>query len=229
MFIRPKGIAKVALYDTPGLSDADILKILGPRHKRRPGSVDKFLSSMDAIQEFKSGNLLNHMCPAFMFKAMMSGGSIPAPYGNGPTTSSLFSLIILTTIASEPAYIDSSIVWSNPYELPGNIGGAASNSARGVKLFDINEIEDGLVYEDPNGKEAISYRSRWLFLPSEGVSSSIAGFSVYFSEYGSGTAGNYRGISGRLLFRDGNGTPIIVNKLSTRTMFLEYTITWTSV
>jgi len=229
MFIRPKGIARVALYDTPGFSEKDVSRILGPRDKRRPGSIDDFLSGMESIQEFKSENLLNDNCSAFFFKYMMSGGGIPSPYNNGSTANSLFSLVILTTTNSEPSYTDSSNEWGDAYNLSGNIGGGSSNSSRGVKFFDIDSIEDGLVYEDSNGREAISYRSRWLFLPNQGVSSSIAGFSVYFSEDGDNNNSKYRGRSGRVLFRDGNGTPIIVNKLSTRTMFLEYTITWASV
>jgi len=232
MFIRPKGIAKVRLFDTPGLNEVSLDKELGPRSSRSPGSIDKFFSKMDLVQEFESENLLNHMNAAFYFNTLFGGGDISNPYDLAYccTTNSLFSFIIPTIETSEPVYNDESNEAPAPHDMQWNIGGTASSSARGVKRFNLDSIENYLISEGESGRESIGYRDRWLFLPDQAVSPSIAGFSIYFSSAGQ-TLESYgeRGRVGRVLFRDASGTPIIVNKTSWRTMLLEYTITWMSV
>lgn len=228
MFIRPKGIATVELFDTHGMSDQDVLNAIkknADSGMKLPGDL---IGGKDPVKKIVSSNLLNHMFAGHLFQKLMSGPNMPNPY-SAVSYDSLLSLIILTTTSPEPTYIDSSNETGVPYSLTGNIGGAANNSARGVKLFDIDEIEDYLISEDPNGKESISYRARWLFLPSQGVSSDIHGFSIYYSQYGYSSEYASRGRSGRVLFRDGNGAPDVVNKTANQTMFLEYEVTWMSV
>jgi hypothetical protein len=232
MTIRPAGVADIATFETPGLVGSDLDKMFGPRHLRKPGTIDPWLDSMEPVQKIRSNNLIFNGFAAMMFSRLFNGGNTVDPYdltAGGGNDASYFSFVITVTTTSEPAYNTESNIFAWPYDSTDNIGGTASNSARGVKFFDYGEVEDFLISEASDGREAISYRARFLYLPSEAVSNNLNSLAIWFRADGNAGGASSNGIAGRVRFKDSGGSPITINKTSNQTLFMQYTFTLVSV
>jgi hypothetical protein len=101
------------------------------------------------------------------------------------------------------------------------------NTGNAGKRFVAHDMEV-LVDVEPNGREGIFMRERWLYLPSQVVSNEIRCVGVFWCE--NITDGNdERGRIGRVRMKDAGGNPVTLNKSSSQTLLIQYTFTLVSL
>jgi hypothetical protein len=217
-----QGHFDVGAYHTPGLTDEKLLAALGPVAQRKPGAVLDFLSQFDKRQEAKGHNQTFDTLAGMTFNALMGGAGINNPYQRD-TSGTAFGLLYLATIDSEPTYTEQDGDAFLPFHSqPSTAGGSAS------KRFYEDQIEPYLISEDANGKEAFTFRSRFLWLPAQAISSTIRSIVVAFRQDNT-TGSTYSGRVCRIRLKDSGGNPIVINKTGSITLFVEYRFTLASV
>lgn len=219
-----QGHFEIGAYHTPGLTDEILLAELGPVAQRKPGSVLDFLSQYEKVQEVKGHNLVQEIFAGCMFDGLFSGGAIPYAYGRLPD-GGVFGAINLSNRSTEPSYTgeregDSYVsIDSCSYSVGSGAG----------KRFINDEIEPYLITEVSDGREALVYRARFLYLPAQAVSSVIRSITVWFRDQPTVTSSRYSAPVCRIRLKDSGGNPIEINKTASITLFVEYRFTIVSV
>lgn len=216
----------IALLDARPYKDEDFQVAI------REGVLDQLLEKLPRDMELKNQNAISHWTVPYLFQMLMSG-----PAGPGiPFTTDNSGLVgvCLMDLASEPTFSETytqtlNYYNSNLWECANCIG--ATNAAKVV----INgSIESYLLAKDTQGREAVFFRDRWLFLPSEAISPSIRSVGLW------GNSGPYNAVSFytygitwgrfcRVRLKDSGGNPVTINKLGTQAMVVDYTFTLVSI
>jgi len=214
-----QGHFSVELKAARGLRDEDF------RKARREGVLDALLRDLETEERAEGGNLVFNWLSAFLFRYLFSGPDITDPFdidsGNG-----YLGCINLGVTDSDPTYTE----FTNNYvedinAMSDSIGGSGAS-----KRFIEDQIETHLIKKEDDGREAILCRSRWLWLPSEGVSSNIRSLSMYYARDADATAGyTERARGARLRLKNQAGLPIIINKTNKHVLLAEYVFTLASV
>ena len=211
------GTFELTQLDARGLRDADF------RAAARRGRTGDLLRDLPVVGRYEGRNLVFDMIPSFLFNRLMSGPAAKGPmiYESGSAALSAMSLL---TTSAEPTYEEYTWEYGETlYTLQEHAGG-------GGKRFIEDVIETTLIQSNQAGREAVDCRSRWLFLPSEGVSSNIRSIGIYFARDGDYTGGNSeRGRVARVRIKDAAGRPVIINKTSSQVLLIEYTFRLVSV
>jgi hypothetical protein len=81
------------------------------------------------------------------------------------------------------------------------------------------------------GKEEIYFKSRFLYLPSQGISNNIRSIGVYGAEYASNQYNNEeRYLVARVRLKDPDtGLPVILIKNFNQVLVIEYTVFFVSL
>jgi len=205
------GTFELTQLDARGLRDEDF------RAAARRGRAEDLLRGLPPLGRFRARNLVFDMIPSFLFNRLMGGPAAKGPLIYESGSAALHAMVLLST-DSEPTYEESTWEYTQTlYTLPEEVGS-------GAKRFIEDVIETTLIQADQTGREHISCRSRWLFLPSEGVSSNIRSVGIYFCRDGDNTAGNLeRGRVARIRIKDAAGRPVIINKTASQVLLIEYT------
>lgn len=217
-----QGHFEVGAFHTPGLTEDELNAALGPKHLRKPDSVLEFLSQFHREQEVKGKNLMMDNCAALAFRGLFSGAAITNPFNYDPVGKTL-GLIALTTHSSEPSYQES---YGDAFVFPDQINGNVGSGT--AKRFYADEVEPYLISEGSNGKESLTYRGRWLWLPAQAVSSTIRSICAWYRN-GSSLNQESTDIVTRIRLKDSGGSPIEINKTASITLFVEYRVTVVSV
>ena len=196
------------------------------RAAARAGGLEDLLRGLPKLARVRRENLVFDNFAAFLFSQLMSGGDVSDPYDLGGTASAALSCINLMSTSSEPTYQEA----TNEYGGGVTIYALSETVGSGAKRFVEDVIETPSIRTDPGGREAVECRSRWLFLPSQGVSSNIRSIGVFFSADGDAT-GDYisRGRMARVRLKDAAGRQIIINKTASQVLLIEYTFRLVSV
>jgi hypothetical protein len=140
--------------------------------------------------------------------------------------------ILLTTEDKTPAYnyrrhYHDTYSYENPYtSWPGGIVSGTG------KRFEEDQIEAWEIWQDAGGRESIHFRNKWLYLPSQGSSSTIRGIVIIGREDADSTGSSYyhwRVESGYVRFRDANGNKVTLTKNTNEVLLVEYTFTMVSM
>jgi hypothetical protein len=213
----------IALLDARPYKDEDFEAAI------REGRINELLESLPKDLELSTKNAISHYVVPYLFQMLMSG-----PAGPGvPFTidnSGGFQVMTLLDLATEPSFTETFTQYLNWY----TASVASSTNATGgtAKRPMVDQVESYLLAKDTQGREAIFCRNRWLFLPSEGVSSSIRSIGIYGNDKNNDNVINDYvnvGRCARVRFKDSGGNPVTINKLNTQAMVVDYTITLVSI
>ncbi|MHC4620655.1 MAG: hypothetical protein ACYTEQ_23145 [Planctomycetota bacterium] len=216
-----QGHFDIGAYHTPGLTPEKLETLLGPVELRKPGCVLDLLAQYEKRQEVRGANLVfDHFAEMNLWE-LFNGPAVPNPYNYGGG----FSLVALTTHDAEPTYQED---YGNNFVNGNNLNGTVGTGAG--KRFYEDQIEPHLIAEDLGGKEAIFFRTRWLWLPAEAVSSNVKSITTWTRQINTAAStSSWANIVSRIRLKDSGGNPITINKTASITLFVEYTVTLTSI
>lgn len=219
-----EGHAELTLYDSLRYRDEDFIQA------RKNGHLDRFLQELPVLEHLEGDNMIFHWFAQFMFTAVFSGcPNYGIPFNVNRQVSPpnvYFGTILLNTNTSAPTYQE----WNNDYTRIHTPTYSANTGSAG-KRFPYDSVENPAFFSDPSktGREDISCRYRWLYLPSQGVSSNIQSLGVLGSSNRDSTDIVYRYSAARLRFKNSSGVPITINKTSNQVLLVEYTFKLVSV
>lgn len=213
------GFATAKVFDAPGLSDGYWKQLIAER------KVLEALEDLPVAQEAGGKNLVFDNFAAYSYVQSFGGGDITDPYdfstGSGRAA---LAFVTLQTLDAEPTYTESTYE-AVPIQSIGSMAGTNAS-----KRFINDDIEDELIRKPVDGRNAVEFRSRWLWLPSQAVSSDIRSFTVYFRENGPDTgAFHANGRMARIRLKDSGGSPVILSKTSSQVLLIEYLFTLVSI
>lgn len=217
-----RGHFDLTMLDTPGLTK-ELIEVV--RCEGGDSAVEDYLRKFTKEGEWKTDNLIYQWVPSWLYSLSFSGPSFYAlnavwcPYG----TLTLATTSAETSYNAEPYNTGYYINWENLADSAGIGTGKA-------KRF----INDCIVTPDfkidPNGREAVYAKFKWLFVPGEATSSVIRSIAVYGAGGSDiyGNSGNWSR-AGRVRIKDSGGNPVTISKAATRSLLVEYTLTMPTV
>lgn len=134
------------------------------------------------------------------------------------------SFIQLSNTSSLPTYTEDAS-YQNYYDMNHSaLTGYVSSS--GSKRFIEDDITAPTIWSD-TAREAIHFRNRFLYLPSQGNSNSIKSVAIWAQNDGdkNNTSYAWLGKIGRVRLRDSDGVLTTLNKTSSNSLLVEYTFT----
>lgn len=216
--LAQRGVLETTLLDAGPFVDADFTRAI------KAGKADDLLAKCEPRLKLRNKNLIfDSFVPFTYYRAgWSSAGAPPSPYNQASGNWAYFAFIALLTYDSEPTYQEFASTenyYGRVTDVYGNVGSG------NMKWFINSQIEPWVVWADGGGREMISFRNRWLYLPSEAVSSNINSLGIYFWDYlyndGYNSSDYHRG--GRIRFKDAGDNPITIVKTSNQVLLLEYT------
>jgi hypothetical protein len=214
------------LHDTGKLPDAAF--VAAGKH----GQLRQLLTEHPLVGEWHGRNMLFDNAVANIFYRLFGGGSPPEGWDCGDSGAILaFINMSGSGTSGEPSYQDASTCWTGYGPISIHAVTDTVDSSGGSKRFVEDQIESYQCAKDPNGREAIFFRNRWLWLPSQAVGN-IYSAAVWVNMDGDSTGTPYSdvlGRSARVRLKDSAGNPIIINKLSTQALLIDYALTLYSV
>jgi hypothetical protein len=222
--LQQQGVLRGTLYDSGRLSDADFTKAI------KAGRAGGLLARLFPLQHTVNRNLNFHnFVPWSFYAAAWSGATAPGEpyYRTQGAGYAWLGFICLLTYDTEPTYTESSNEGSGG--TAHNVAGTVNNSNAAKRIVN-DQIEAYSVWSAGDGRNEVLFRNRWLYLPSEVVSSTINSLGVYYYEdatYALASTGRYKGRSARVRFKDSGGNPITITKTTNQVFLLEYT--WSMV
>lgn len=212
------------LYETGQLPDQIFIDA------GKQGELSKLLAKYPKKGKWQHKNMMFDHAVANIFSRLFGGGAGPTGWTMGDAGAILaFMNMAGSGFSSEPTYQDATTgAWGDT-----NISGVSYSvdATYGSKRFIEDQIETYQCAKDPNGREAIFFRNRWLWLPSQAVGS-IYSAAVWGADDGDGTTTGWyvqHGCTARIRLKDVSGNPIIINKLSTQALLIDYMLTLYSV
>lgn len=214
-----KGRYNVTLLDAGGLGDEDF------ERARRDGSLETLLAGLEVEQRAEMDNLVFDNFSAYTFRWLFSGGDITNPFdaGDGLVEAAFASMCLLTTDA-DPTYTEQTDSTTTPSAVTNS-----ANTTTGGKRF----VEDTIVTQQiavTAGKEEVFCKSRWLFLPSQGVSNAIRSIGAFFYQDADNTGNTAtRSSISRVRLKDSSGRNITLRKTDRNVLHVEYGLFLTAV
>lgn len=208
-----RGHFDVTLLDSGGYSDGQFERAIAEKR------VDQLLSVLKVERKLSRRNLIMDNVAGMILDHTFSGPQMAGDYGS--YGDNWLNNISLLTKDEDPTYTEDNQWYSNAYNGGNNIG--ASGSA---KRFVADTIDQHQLAVLSGGREGIFFRSRWLFLPAQGVSNNIRSIGICWSRYGSNLDSSInRGRIGRVRLKDDQGRNVILNKTSRQVLLVEYELT----
>lgn len=197
-----------------GLGDEDFLASM------KDGSIDELLASLDTSYALRQKNQVHDAFSLMVYRLVF--GRFPNGFGQHIHSQKIypFVTVALQTESSEPTYYHHWSISANYDAVQWLIGAGSS----GVKFFVTGNVDTTRVLTDTDGVEALHLKERWLWLPSQGVSSQIRSVGI-FGAHSNTTGGAYRSATARIRLKDASGFPITLNKTSSQVLLLQYTFT----
>lgn len=215
-----QGHFDLSMLDTPGLTPELIEAV---RREGGDPKVEALLRGLKVEERWSTDNLIYQVTPSYLYFWAISG---PSPYGhmnnNNSAGCSCLGFICLTSTASEPSYTAENYSAIVSYaSVPDNVGSNPS------KLFIDDCIVAPDIKVDPDGRESIYLKCKWLYLPGQATSSVIRSVSVFFLDYYNAPtySSYYKTRIGRVRIKDSGGNPVTISKAATKSLLVEYTFT----
>jgi len=223
-----EGRFDLQLRGAKGLTDRDFEKA------QQDGYIMDLLNDLPLEKVLTTKNMIFHWLSVYLHYKLMQGGSPGSPWSKtdgGPEA--YFAFVLLMDTDGEPAYYGENAWYYDSYSYqsihsqPGTVDGSA-----GAKRFEEDQISDWAIWEDTGGREAIYFRNRWLYTPTQANSSTIRSLGIYFFSNGDDTYRDYyeaiaRG--GRVRLKDTGGNPVTLSKNSNQVLLVEYTFSFVSM
>jgi hypothetical protein len=205
------------LFDSGRLTDRDF------EHAIRERVIVDLLGDLPLVQKCHGKNLVGDQFPPFSFYNHMSGAGGGEWEVDGGTFLAYMALMNLDTEVSYTEGQNGSY-WHASGNVRLDYSYRTPTDGTGMKRFEEDQIEQWTIWSDAGGREAINFRNRWLFLPTQAVASDIKSIGIFYSDNPTsfGDAFEYASI-GRIRLKDSGGNPITINKTSHQVFLVEYT------
>ena len=208
-----RGHFDVTLLDSGGYSDEQFKRAI--EEKR----IDQLLAVLKVEQKLSRRNLIMDNVAGMVFQYSFSGPAIVADYGS--YGDNWLNNISLLTKDEDPTYTEDNQWYGGAENGGDNIGASGS-----TKRFVVDTVDPHQLAVLSGGREGIYFRSRWLFLPAQGVSNNIRSIGICWCRYASNlTTSIDRGRIGRVRLKDDQGRNVILNKTSRQVLLVEYELT----
>lgn len=211
----------LALKNSGTLSDADF------ENAMTHGCLQGLLDGLDTQLECHTDNLIMDLIVPYTAYFLFGAPTVGDLWRN--LGAAVFGGICLLTTDSEPDYQNE---WYRNggynYTSYSNMPESANTSSAG-KRFVEDASEAAQKLSDPGGREAVWYRERWLYLPSQGISSNIRSIAVLWSADADHTGDVHKQRSARVRLKDAGNNPIIINKDANQVLLIEYKVTFVSI
>lgn len=214
------------LKDCRGLTDADFDRAI------KEGCIDDVLKDLPLERTVKTDNMIFSWLAAHLFSRLFQGGDVTNPWDYGDSNAAYFAFILLMNSDSEPSYTEQWWRWDSYYQQYMAEQDGTVDASSAAKRFEEDQISDWIIWQDTDGREAIHFRNRWLYTPSQAISSDIRSLGIYAHTDGDDTWRDYYHFmarSGRVRLKDTGGNPIILSKNTNQVLLVEYTITMVSM
>lgn len=221
-----EGHFDVKLFDAHGMSDADFLAL---QANLKPEAFLRKVNERPKVQHAFGENLVLEWVADYTFFWILTGPAIEDPPGGDASSNHQgLSFIDLSTIDTEPSYTEYNAHGWYGVDFNNVIGAAAPGTTGSKRMNDV--IVTSVVFTDTDGREGIWYRSTWLWLPSQGISSNIRSLHLWSTATHDNVT-NYPSKCGmtRIRLKDAGGTPVIINKTTSQVLLVEYTFKMVSV
>jgi hypothetical protein len=195
----------------------------------------------ELLQEVRSKNQINDNFAAYTFRNMMQGGDISNPYDYndiyGNRRRAAFAALLLQSHDNDVGYTEH--VWETD-EIPQfpNASDLRDATDASSKRFISDQIDTktliSLDQQIDDGREGITYKGRWLYLPyqsiggTNGAGANVRSISVLFSafenNYASDSYASNASLSRTVLTND-EGEKINIRKTKYTTLLVEWAFT----
>lgn len=218
-----EGLFNIAVLDAKGFTDEDF------RVMRREGRLQEQLQRLPVVQQAQTKNRIFDNMAGYLLDRVFSLPACASYYSSedyGPSAALSF-IVPLTTDAATSDYVED---WTAQDRYPRAVDDIVVAADASVKRFIEDEITANVIWVDAD-REAIHFRTRWLYLPSEIVSSNIRSIGIFFQSDGNNVGGGYREVGrlGRVRLKNSGGVPVVLNKTAAQVLLIEYTFTLVSV
>lgn len=221
-----KGHFDLQLKDCQGFTDADFDQAV------EEGRIDDLLKGLPLEERLRTDNMIFSWMAAHLFQRLFSGGDVTDPWDYGDSSTAYFAFILLMTTDSEPSYTEQWWRWNSYAEQYMAEQAGTVEASTAAKRFEEDQISDWVIWQDSDGREAVHFRNRWLYTPSQANSSTIRSLGIYAHTDGDDTYRDYYHFmarSGRVRLKDTGGNPVTLSKNSNQVLLVEYTITMVSM
>lgn len=214
-----RGVFDLKLRNAGGLKDEDFEVAKGE------GRIGEVLSGLQIDRHLTNQNVIMHYVPPCMFKNVFGHGIPDGPHYTRYNNHWCGNVVLMTT-DDEPEYGDSYDYYGAITSHPDNVG---SSTAYGNS--DDGGVEANIYDKNPDGKEEIYQRWRFLWLPTQGNNNNTRSLGLVGAEDQPHTTSNrWRYLSGRVRLKDPDtGLPVVIIKNINQVLVIEYTIYWVSL
>ena len=221
-----EGHFTVSKMPARGLTDHDFEQAI------KEGKLDHLLVDLPVTAKVQGSNRIFDSLSGHFFDKLFSLGNGPYPYYNGNGASGLSSILLSTNDAETSSYTED-VGYINTttaryhYIFPNAATGTVPH-----KLFEEHQIEAWQIWADVSGREAIHFRNKFLYLPTEGVSNNIRSIAIWWMSDADNNGDLYsvaRARTGRIRLKDEAGNKIILTKSNKEILMVEYTFTWVAM
>jgi len=209
-----QGYFDLTKYDVSGLCDQDILQAQESR------KLDALLQNRKKTAQMSFSNRLFDNLAGYLLDHVFQGPQAANPYSLSPGISSaLASIALLTTDAETTSYTEHVFSVTTPHGVSETANGLTAG-----KRFIADQMETFQIVASPNadGREEIQFTNKWMYLPSEGVSTDIRSIGIYFGSDGDNLAVLERARLGRVRIKDAQGEPVILHKSDQEILIVQY-------
>ncbi len=214
------GHFKISLLNSKGLKDEDFIIA------KKNNKIFDLINSLESKKNIAHGNMITQILPAWVFYAAMGGLRPPTPYFYEATTAAGLSFICLLSTDSEPSY---DVTFSTNYSNLHNVTDSV-DTTYGAKRFIEDDISDSDC--DLNStRESLFFRSSFLYLPNEAISSNIKSIGVFWARDADCLPYNYTnwGPFARIRLKDSDGNNTTIVKTADEVLLVEYTLYFTAI
>ena len=209
----------LTLLDAPNVSDHQIEAAIADQ------SIDQLLARLDVLQQHKqiSNRLFDNLAGYLLFQNFVGSSAPTFPFNISGGGQAALGNITLLSESSTPTYTEATNEFTNIHSLATSV-----ETSTAGKRFVEDQIAPFAIFTDPLGRQAISFRNRWLYTPSQAVSANINSVGIYFASDADNANFTSRGRIGRVRLKDNLGTPVTFNKTINQVFLVEYTCTLAS-
>ena len=217
------GYFDCSVMDARGLQDEDFAQA------RRDGEIMSLLGELPVEQRAFGRNRIFDNMAGYLLHELFSLPNCASPYYNndGSGNAALSFLCLMTTDSDTTDYQEN----STQSQISMHAVSGTANASSGAKRFEEDQITGWTTWSDAGKRQAVYFRNRFLYSPTQGASNNIRSIGLFFNSDGDST-GTYSidfGRLGRIRLKDAAGVPIIMNKTSSQVLVVEYTFALVSM
>lgn len=214
-------------FDARGLGDEDFNCAI------KDGSLNDLLGDLPHRQRCGGSNRIFDRMASYLFMHLFQSGNGQWPeYENvDGSRNAMLGAMVLSSEDKDPSYTyerhyNNTYSYRDIQTWPYNVGNTAA------KRLEEDQIEPWSVWHDSDGREAINFRNKILWLPTQAYHSTIRSICIIGIEDGDALYQDYgwwRVEAGFIRLKDADGNKVALSKSDKEVLLVEYTFTLVSM